>query len=444
MKLYIETLGCSKNLVDSELMLGMAGKAGYTLVGDADEADIVVVNTCSFIHDAKEESVEEILQMGERKRAGQIRHLIVAGCLSERYPGELFEELPEVDAFIGTTHFDEIVDVIERVKGGERLVSTGDIDRPYDETLPRIVTTPDHYAYVKIAEGCDNRCTYCIIPKLRGAYRSRTIEAITAEVEALAAKGVKEVILISQDSSRYGMDLYEAPALPALFNALDAIEGLEWVRVQYLYPDILDEKMIRAFAESEKVVPYFDIPMQHASDDVLKRMNRHTNRADLERIVATIRALVPGAVIRTTLIAGFPGETPEDHAALMTFLKEQALDKVGVFSYSDEEDTPAYRLPGKLDDGVKDQRRDELMALQMQISEAKQYEQVGRVERVLIEEQADEGVFVGRTATNAPDVDGVVYVHTALPLEIGTFYEVTITDALEYDLIGEISDEHRQ
>lgn len=444
MKLYIETLGCSKNLVDSELMLGMAGAAGYTLVGDADEADIVVVNTCSFIHDAKEESVEEILQMGEMKKAGQIRHLIVAGCLSERYPGELFDELPEVDAFIGTTHFDEIVGVIERVTAGERLVSTGDIDRPYDEALPRLLTTPAHYAYIKIAEGCDNRCTYCIIPKLRGAYRSRTVEAITEEVRRLVADGVKEVILISQDSSRYGSDLYGTPALDKLFAALDEVEGLEWVRVQYLYPDILDETMIGAFADSEKVVPYFDIPMQHASDDVLRRMNRHTNRADLERIVKTIRDQVPGAVIRTTLIAGFPGETQEDHETLKNFLADQALDKVGVFSYSDEEDTPAYKLSGKLDDEVKDARRDELMALQMHISEAKQYEQVGKREKVLIEEQADEGVYVGRTATNAPDVDGVVYVHTARPLEIGSFYEVTITDALEYDLIGEIADEHRE
>ncbi len=444
MKLYIETLGCSKNLVDSELMLGMAGAAGYTLVGDAGEADIVVVNTCSFIHDAKEESVEEILQMAEMKKAGEIRHLIVAGCLSERYPGELFDELPEVDAFIGTTHFDEIVRVIERVKAGERLVSTGDIDRPYDETLPRLQTTPAHYAYIKIAEGCDNRCTYCIIPKLRGAYRSRTVEAITVEARRLVADGVKEVILISQDSSRYGLDLYGAPSLAELFASLDTIEGLEWVRVQYLYPDILDEKMIAAFAASEKVVPYFDIPMQHASDDVLKRMNRHTNRADLERIVKTIREKVPGAAIRTTLIAGFPGETPADHEVLKAFLAEQALDKVGVFSYSDEEDTPAFKLPGKLDDEVKDARRDELMALQMQISEAKQYEQVGHTKRVLIEEQADEGVFVGRTATNAPDVDGVVYVHAARPLAIGSFYEVKITDALEYDLIGAIADEHRE
>lgn len=440
---YIETLGCSKNQVDSEIMSGLMDDVGYELVEVPERADIVIVNTCGFIHDAKEESVKFLLDMGELKEMGQLKYLLATGCLAQRYFDELGAEMPEIDAFVGTGAFDEIVEVIETLdNGNEEKFFIGDMHKIFSEDLPRVLFQPGHSAFLKIAEGCDNLCTYCIIPKLRGRYRSRTIEAIVEEATWMAESGVKELIIIAQDTTRYGIDLYETPKLVALLEVLNAIDGIEWIRVQYSYPDIFDVDMIKAFGRLEKVCAYFDIPVQHASNGILKLMNRHTKKEDIESIIQTIRKEVPDASIRSTLIVGFPGETEEDFNVLYDFVKNAEFDKLGVFTFSDEEGTPSFKLPNKVDEDVKIQRRDAIMALQMGISERKQYAQIGKTMRVIIEEVAEEGkIYVGRTEHNAPEIDGVVYVHTKEALEIGGFYHVIINDALEYDLIGEMMNE---
>lgn len=441
-KVFIETLGCSKNLTDSEIMLGILDDQ-FELCDDVADAEVLIVNTCSFIHDAKEESIDAILQLAKLKE-GACEKLIVTGCLSQRYPDALIEEIPEIDAIIGTSNFYEINDVIDNLyMGNKEKKYIKSIDLLIPESLPRILTTPKHYAYLKIAEGCDNKCTYCIIPKLRGRYRSRKIEDIVEEANDLALLGVKELMIIAQDTTRYGIDLYDRPNLDVLLGELSKIESLKWIRVHYSYPDILDDTLLEGFFSNEKVINYFDIPVQHASDRILKLMNRRTSKNDIESIVQKIRAKDPNAVIRTTVIVGFPGETEDDFEILMDFTKNVRFDRLGAFAYSIEEDTPAALLKDQIDEDVKQDRRNRLMEAQMFISEELSYSKIGRTYEVVIEEVAEEGkILVGRTAFDAPDIDGVVYVHTTLPLELGTFVLVKITDALEYDLIGVITNEH--
>lgn len=442
-KVYIETLGCSKNVTDSEIMLGILDDH-YELCDDVSDAQILIVNTCSFIHDAKEESIEAILELSRLKQTAACEKLIVTGCLSQRYPEALIEEIPEIDAIIGTSNFYEINDVIELIyKDQSEKMFMKNIDIEIPESLPRILTTPKHYAYLKISEGCDNKCTYCIIPKLRGKYRSRKIEDIVDEAKDLAGMGVKELLIIAQDTSRYGIDIYDMPKLDVLLTELAKIDGIHWIRVHYSYPDILDDRLLEGFFSNDKVINYFDIPVQHASDKILKLMNRRTSLADIESIIDKIRLKDPLSVIRTTVIVGFPGETKEDFNILMNFIKKVKFDRLGAFEYSDEEDTPAMLLKNKISDEVKQERRNTLMSEQMIISESLSYSRIGRIYEVVVEEVAEEGkILVGRTAYDSPDIDGVVYIHTDKSIEFGSFVNVKITDALEYDLIGVLDDEH--
>lgn len=439
-KVFLETLGCSKNQVDSEVMIGLLRDNQYVLTPYVDEAEIIIVNTCGFIESAKEESVNTMLELLQFKNDGKCQYFIATGCLAERYAEELKAELPEVDAFVGTSNFDEILNIIDDVLNGESVtVHTGDLDKVFDENLPRVILNPPHFAYLKIAEGCDNSCTYCIIPKLRGPFRSRKHEDIVSEAERLVSNGVKELILIAQDTSRYGMDLYGEYRLAELLRALNDIEDLKWIRIQYAYPDVIDEKLIYAMRDLDKVVKYLDIPVQHASNRVLKRMNRTTSKEDIESLLLKLRQEIPNIVIRTTLIAGFPGETEEDFMELYNFVKEMKFDKLGVFSYSLEEDTPAEHLDGHLEQDVKDERRDRIMALQMGISDSNMEKYVGQTMEVLVEEVAEENaIYVARTQFDAPEIDGVCYVHTKEALQIGTFYNVVIRESMEYDLIGDL------
>ncbi|MBF4691782.1 30S ribosomal protein S12 methylthiotransferase RimO [Fusibacter ferrireducens] len=442
-KLFIETLGCSKNLVDSEQMLGLLDES-YTLCDQPEEAEILIVNTCSFIHDAKEESINVILDFAKLKAEGVLETLIVTGCLSQRYPEELLAEIPEIDAIIGTSNFYKVDEVIKKLdQDRTQKIFMESVDLQIPENLPRILTTPSYSAYLKIAEGCDNRCTYCIIPKLRGKYRSRVLEDIIDEAKDLVSMGVKELILIAQDTSRYGIDLYEKPTLPKLLTALNAIEGLKWIRVQYSYPDILDDDLLEGFFSNDKVVNYFDIPIQHASDKILKLMNRKTTHDDILNIIQKIRKRDPEAVIRTTCIVGFPGETEQDFNELLTLVRTVKFDRLGAFTYSNEENTPAFKLPNQVPEAVMVERRDALMALQMNISESLCYSKVGKVYEVVVEEVVEENkLYVGRTQYDSPEIDGVVYINTVGPLEIGHFIQVKIIDALEYDVIGEVYHEH--
>jgi len=443
LKVYFETLGCAKNQVDTEVMVGIMSENKYYATADPGEADVIVVNTCGFIESAKTESVETILDLSEYKKAGVCKALVVTGCLAERYAADLKAEIPEVDAFIGTTQFDKILPIVEGIFGrGLTQIHIGDIDKNFEENLPRVLSTPSHMAYLKISEGCDNLCTYCIIPKLRGKYRSRKMEDIVAEAKGLVKQGVQELIIIAQDTTRYGIDLYDEYRLAELLEALDKIEGLKWIRLQYMYPDVIDTKLIDAIANLDKVVKYVDMPIQHGSDTVLKRMNRRTDQAHIRRVVNELREKVDEISVRTTLIVGFPGETQEEFSDLKAFIEEMKFDRLGVFAYSQEEDTPAAKMPNQVDDEIKEQRRGEIMAAQMIISEARMTGMVGKNMEVLVEELAqddEEGlVYIGRSSFDAPEIDGVVYVHAKNNLEIGSFVHVNITDALEYDLIGEI------
>ncbi len=437
--LFIETLGCSKNVVDSEQMLGVLDES-YTLCEHIEDAEIVIVNTCSFIHDAREESINSILEIGKMKANGRLKKLLVTGCLSQRYPEELIDEIPEIDAVVGTGNFFKIAEVIESLEAGtDQRVFLDSVDLQIPEDLPRILTTPKHFAYLKIAEGCDNKCTYCIIPKLRGRYRSRKIEDIVEEAKDLANLGVTELIVIAQDTSRYGIDIYDGPKLHELLNQLSLVDGIRWIRVHYSYPDILDETLLSGYFNNDKVVNYFDIPIQHASNRILKLMNRRTSKEDIERLIGLIRSHDEKSVIRTTVIVGFPGETESDFETLMAFVKAMKFDRLGAFAYSDEENTPAEKLPNKVPQEVISERLDALMSLQMGISEQITNEKIGQILDVVVEEVAQENeIFVGRTAFDAPEIDGVVYIHTSDALSIGSYVKVKITDALEYDLIGEI------
>ncbi len=441
LKIALESLGCSKNLMDAEIMTGILKEKGYEFVEEFDEADIIIVNTCGFIRDAKQESIDTIVELSQLKEVGKLKYLIVTGCLAQRYADELLEEIPEIDAIVGTGNFMNISEIIDRLESEKNVTEIGNIEFAFDETLPRYVSTPEHMAYLKIGEGCSNHCTYCIIPKLRGKYRSRKIEDIVEEAKTLAAEGVKELVVIAQDTTRYGEDLYGEAKLAELLEELAGIEGIKWIRIMYSYPESITEKLIDVIAAHDNICSYFDMPIQHASNRVLKRMNRRTSKEDIRSKVEMIRSKIPDAVIRTTVIVGFPGETEEDLEELIDFMKEIKFDRLGAFAYSREEDTPADRMDGHMDEEIKEERRDRVMMVQQAISEEINQKREDKVFEVLIEEEAEDGVYVGRTQGDAEEIDSVVYVNSDEELEIGSFVNVYITEAMEYDLIGDVVDE---
>ena len=439
MNILFVSLGCDKNLVDSEVMLGLLSNKGYAFTDDETEADVIVVNTCCFIGDAKEESVNTILEMAEYRKAGKCKALIVTGCLAQRYKQEIIDEIPEVDAVLGTTTYDSIVEAIEQAIGGEHMLKCEDIDRLVLTPAKRILTTGGHYAHLKIAEGCDKHCTYCIIPKVRGNYRSVPKESLLKEATELADKGVRELILVAQETTLYGMDLYGKKELPRLLHELAQIPGIYWIRILYCYPEEITDELIDAIAAEPKVCNYLDIPIQHASDNVLKRMGRRTDQAELRAIIGKLREKIPDICLRTTLISGFPGETQEDFEELYRFVNEMEFDRLGVFPYSQEEDTPAATMEDQVPQEVKEFRRDELMELQQDIAFDKAEDMVGRILTVMIEGKvADEETYVARTYRDAPNVDGYLFVNTSANLMTGDFVKVLVTDSNEYDLIGEI------
>ena len=444
-KLFCVSLGCDKNLVDTEKMLGVAGGLGVSFTDDETEADAILINTCCFIGDAKEESVNTILEMARYKEEGKCRALIVAGCLAQRYKQEIIDEIPEVDAILGTTSYEEIGNVLTRLFGEEKEKKEEHISCFHDlKELPetakkRVMTTGGHYAFLKIAEGCDKRCSYCIIPYLRGPYRSVPMEQLLAEARELAENGVRELILVAQETTLYGKDLYGEKTLPKLLHELTQIPGIYWIRIQYCYPEEITDELIQAIKTEEKVCHYLDIPIQHASDRILKRMGRRTHKAELKERIGALRREIPDIALRTTFICGFPGETEEDHEELMEFVDEMEFERVGVFTYSAEEDTPAYSYPDQIPEEVKEERRADVMELQQEIAFEHCENMVGKVLDVMIEGKvADEPAYVGRTYMDAPNVDGLIFVNADEMLMSGDFVRVKVTGANEYDLIGEV------
>ena len=441
LKIALESLGCSKNLVDAEIMMGILNKKGYKLVGDFEEADIILVNTCGFIESAKQESIETILEIARLKETANLKILIVTGCLAQRYSDELKAEIPEIDAIVGTGSYQNIDDIIDSLKKEKHIVSLNDIDFVYNENLPRYISTPNHMAYLKIGEGCDNKCTYCIIPKLRGKYRSRKMEDIIVEAKDLAAKGVKEVVVIAQDTTKYGCDLYGKEMLPQLLEELANIEGIKWIRIMYSYPESITEELVKVMKKYDNICNYFDMPIQHASNRILKLMNRHTTKEDILSKVEMIRSYIPDATLRTTIIVGFPGETEEDFNEMIEFVKIAKFDRLGAFVYSREEDTPADKLPNHVNEETKLSRRDTLMLVQQEISQELNSNKVGNEYEVLIEEKIEDKVYIGRTQGDAEEIDSIVYVKSNNQLEVGDFVNVKINNALEYDLMGDVIDE---
>ena len=436
---YLLSLGCAKNLVNSELMLGHLANAGYTLLETPEGADVAIVNTCGFIESAKTEAIEAILELAELKKAGAIRALIVAGCLTQRYREEFLDELPEVDAALGTGSYDEIVEAVEQALGkqekraffAEREMSclTGD----------RVLLTPQYSAYLRIAEGCDNKCSYCVIPEIRGAFRSVPMEDVIAEAEALAAAGTKELLVVAQDITRYGLDLYGKVSLAELLRRLEKVEGIEWIRLHYLYPDEMEDELLDVVAASSKILHYFDIPLQHVNDRVLRDMNRRGSGALIRDRIDRLRRLMPDAVIRTSLIVGFPGETEEEYQELYDFLSEYRLERVGVFCYSQEEGSKAAELPDQVDEDVKERRRAELYALQEQVMDEASAKQVGRTLTILCCGREEEDQCFGRSYMDSPDIDGLVYFESA-DAQAGDFVRVKITYAEGCDLYGTVAE----
>ncbi|GIM30827.1 MULTISPECIES: 30S ribosomal protein S12 methylthiotransferase RimO [Paraclostridium] len=441
LKIALESLGCSKNLVDAEIMMGILNRKGYKLVGEFEEADIILVNTCGFIESAKQESIDTILDLAQLKENGNLKLLIVTGCLAQRYAKELQAEIPEIDAIVGTGSYQQIDEIIANLEKENNIVSLNDIEFAYNEDLPRYVTTPEYMAYLKIGEGCDNHCTYCIIPKLRGRYRSRKMEDIIKEAKDLASKGVKELVVIAQDTTKYGLDLYGEVKLPQLLEELAQIDGIKWIRIMYSYPESITEELVKVIKKYDNICNYFDMPIQHASNKVLKLMNRHTTKEDIKSKVEMIRKYIPDATLRTTIIVGFPGETDEDFNELVEFAKDMKFDRLGAFAYSREEDTPADKLPNHLDEDVKLQRRDQLMLVQQEISQNLNAQKIDNEYEVLIEEQIEDKVYIGRTQGDAEEIDSIVYVKSENQLEIGSFVKVKINNALEYDLMGDVVNE---
>lgn len=445
-KLFCVSLGCDKNLVDTEKMLGVAGGLGVSFTDDETEADAILINTCCFIGDAKEESVNTILDMTRYKEEGKCRALIVAGCLAQRYKQEIIDEIPEVDAILGTTSYEEIGNVLTRLfeengeeKKAEHISCFHDLKELPTQAEKRVMTTGGHYAFLKIAEGCDKRCTYCIIPYLRGPYRSVPMEQLLAEARELADNGVRELILVAQETTLYGKDLYGEKSLPKLLHELAQIPGIYWIRIQYCYPEEITDELIQTIKSEEKVCHYLDIPIQHASDRILRRMGRRTHKAELKERISALRREIPDIALRTTFICGFPGETQEDHEELMEFVDEMEFERVGVFTYSAEEDTPAYSYPDQIPEEVKEERRADVMELQQEIAFEHCENMVGKVLDVMIEGKvADEPAYVGRTYMDAPNVDGLIFVNADEMLMSGDFVRVKVTGASEYDLIGEV------
>ena len=439
MKILFVSLGCDKNLVDTEMMLGKLLAKGYEFTDDETEADIVVVNTCCFIGDAKEESINALLEMAELRKSGQLKVLVAAGCLAQRYKEEIQEEIPEVDAIVGTTAIDSIVEAIDEVLEGRGQNHYADLNAKPLTGVNRVMTTGGHFAYLKIAEGCNKHCTYCIIPKVRGDFRSVPMESLVQEAKELAEKGVKELILVAQETTLYGMDLYGKKSLPELLRKLAQVSGIFWIRILYCYPEEITDELIQTIKEEPKVCKYLDIPIQHASDAVLKRMGRRTNQKQLREMIEKLRREIPEICLRTTLITGFPGETEEDHEELMQFVDEMEFDRLGVFTYSQEEDTPAAIMPDQIPEEVKEERQAEIMELQQAIAFEKAEDMVGKVLTVMVEGKiAEEDAYVARTYRDAPNVDGYLFVNTGANLMTGDLVKVLVTDSNEYDLIGEI------
>lgn len=439
MNLLFISLGCDKNLVDTEVMLGMLAKHGYQMVDDEVNADIIVINTCCFIHDAKEESINTILEMAEWKKNGRLKALIVTGCLAERYRQEIIDEIPEVDAVLGTTSYDKILEAITAALHGEHKLIVNDVNALPLVDEKRIITTGGHYAYMKIAEGCDKHCTYCIIPKIRGNYRSVPMERLIKEAEYLVEQGVKELILVAQETTVYGKDIYGEKSLPKLLRELCKVSGLRWIRILYCYPEEITEELIQVMKEEPKICHYIDLPIQHASDGILKRMGRRTSKAQLIETVEHLREEIPDICIRTTLITGFPGETEEQHEEVMDFVDQMEFDRLGVFTYSPEEDTPAAEFENQISEEIKEDRQAEIMELQQDIAFELAENMIGQTMLVMIEGKiADENAYVGRTYKDAPNVDGLIFIMTDEELVSGDFAMVKVTGAQEYDLIGEL------
>ncbi len=438
MNVLFVSLGCDKNLVDSEVMLGLLRDKGYSLTNEEAEADIIVINTCCFIHDAKEESIQTILEMAEYKKLGRLQVLLVTGCLAQRYQSEILTEIPEVDAVLGTTATDKIAEAIEEALEGKKAERYADLQAlPLPETN-RVNTTGGYFSYLKIAEGCDKHCTYCIIPSLRGNFRSIPMERLIKEAQFLAEGGVKELTLIAQETTVYGVDLHGKKMLPELLDRLCEIEGIEWIRLLYCYPEEITDELIATMKRQPKICHYLDMPIQHAADTVLKRMGRRTSHKELDELIDKLRSEIPDIALRTSLITGFPQETEEEHQELLEFVKSAGFERLGVFTYSKEENTAAARMKGQIAKKVKVQRQKEIMQLQQQISKKRGEEKVGKTLRVMIEGKLPEDdIFIGRSYMDAPNVDGFVFVHSRDSYLSGEFVDVKITQAKEYDLVGE-------
>lgn len=435
----VVSLGCAKNLVDTETMLGILSKEGYQLVTKEEEADILIVNTCGFIESAQQESINTILQLAQYKNSGRCKVLIVAGCLAERHNTELQKEIPEIDGIIGTGNFTEILEVLNKTLEGKKYLTYGNQDYTFQENLPRILSTPSYTAYLKIADGCDHFCTYCIIPYLRGGYRSRKIEDVLREAEELSKKGVKELVIIAQDITEYGKDIYGDYKLGELLQELVKIKNIQWIRLLYSYPENITNELIDIIKNNKKICNYIDIPLQHISDAILKSMGRRITKEEIINLIEKLRTSIPDIVLRTSLIVGFPGEQAHHFNELLEFVKQIKLDHVGVFAYSMEENTPAAKLINQIDEEIKKQRQDKIMEIQQSISLKKNEKKIGQVYRVLVEGKADaENIYYGRSYEHAPDIDGLIYFKSHSPVEIGSFYSVKINKSFEYDLLGDV------
>ena len=445
MRILFISLGCDKNLTNSEEMLALLTGSGHEIVDAEEDAEIIVINTCCFIHDAKEESIENILEIAEYKKAGTCKVLIVTGCMAQRYKEEIIQEIPEVDAVLGTSSYRDILKAVDEACAGRHFEEYRDINELPEDSGRPILTTGGHYGYLKIAEGCDKHCTYCIIPSLRGKFRSVPEERLLAQAEYMAEQGVKELILVAQETTVYGTDIYGKKTLHILLKKLCQIKGIRWIRVLYCYPEEIYDELIQVMKEEKKICHYLDLPIQHASDKILKRMGRRTTRAQLTEIVEKLRREIPDIVLRTTLITGFPGETEEDHQELMEFVDEMEFDRLGAFTYSPEEGTPAEKMADQVPEELKEERRDQLMELQQEISLEKGNDRIGQELMVMIEGKVSgESAYIARTYGDAPKVDGYLFVQTGELLMTGDFAKVRVTGALEYDLIGELADEYTE
>lgn len=441
-KISFVSLGCDKNLIDSEIMLGLIDEDGYTITYDDSEADIIIINSCGFIMDANQEAIDKVLEMADYKKEGHCKALIVTGCMAQRYKDEIFEALPEVDAVVGTGDFESIGDVIKRLLEGEKqvkLVTNKEHLLNPDNSYKRIITTTGGFSYLKIAEGCDNHCTYCTIPSLRGHYRSRTIDSLVKEAEILASKGVRELILIAQDTSLYGSDIYGKKSLPELLRKLSQIEDIKWLRILYCYPENITDELIDEMASNPKVLHYLDMPIQHSEDRILKLMGRRSTNAGLKKIIGKMREKMPDMCIRTTLITGFPSETQEEFKAQCDFIKEIKFDRLGVFTYSPEDGTPAARMDNQIDEDVKAERKDYLLQVQKGVSANICQQYVGKILEVIVEGKIedDDNVYCGRSYRDCYEIDGFVFFKSECELLAGDFYKIKITEAGDYDLIGE-------